>query len=218
METGAYHHKNLRQELIDAGVRLVAGEGAEALSLRRLAAECGVTHAAPYKHFQNKEEILRAVTAEVFRIFAVELRETLAVFSVDSPQKQLVELGKCYVRFTLEHPEFARLMFFYGSGSATSDKLRESGETAWSPLAIFRDAAIAYLRSLRIPPEQYEYRIVSLWALVHGLAQLLQNRNWVPDCPVPQAVEQVLLAACEAWAEEKGPESGQSGGPTYPVE
>lgn len=199
METNAYHHKNLRQELIDAGVRLVDSEGADALSLRRLAAECGVSHAAPYKHFQNKEEILRAVTEAVFGAFGEELRKTLAACAGEAPQRQLIELGNCYVRFTLERPEFARLMFFYGSGHATSDNLKEGGKTEWSPLAVFRDTAISYLQTLHIPPEQYEPRIVSLWALVHGLAQLLQNRNWVPDRPIPQAVEQVLLAACGAW-------------------
>lgn len=196
METNTYHHKNLRQELIDAGVRLVAEEGAEALSLRRLAAECGVTHAAPYKHFKNKEEILQAVTIQLYQIFARELREVLVRFSGESPKRRLIELGNCYVRFSLEHPEYAKLMFFYGDLRATPEKLKENGATECGALAVFRDAAVEYLRSIQTPPEQYEYRVISLWALVHGLASLLQNHNWEPGEDTAQAVEKVLFASC----------------------
>ena len=56
-----YHHKNLRNALIETGIQLVSTEGVNAFSLRKVAAACGVSHAAPYSHFQNKEELLEAM-------------------------------------------------------------------------------------------------------------------------------------------------------------
>ena len=56
-----YHHKDLRNALIETGIQLVSTEGVNAFSLRKVAAACGVSHAAPYSHFQNKEELLEAV-------------------------------------------------------------------------------------------------------------------------------------------------------------
>ena len=55
-----YHHKDLRNALIETGIQLVSTEGVNAFSLRKVAAACGVSHAAPYSHFQNKEELLEA--------------------------------------------------------------------------------------------------------------------------------------------------------------
>ena len=52
-----YHHKDLRNALIETGIQLVSTEGVNAFSLRKVAAACGVSHAAPYSHFQNKEEL-----------------------------------------------------------------------------------------------------------------------------------------------------------------
>ena len=53
-----YHHKDLRNALIETGIQIVNTEGVNAFSLRKVAAACGVSHAAPYSHFQNKEELL----------------------------------------------------------------------------------------------------------------------------------------------------------------
>lgn len=198
MEKNGYHHKNLREELIEAGVKLVEQEGAEALSLRRLAAECGVTHAAPYKHFKDKEDILQAVTSRIYTIFGEELQKNVEKFQDEPAQRRILELGKRYVEFALEHPEFLKLMFFYGNGKADPGKLQkaESPEEVGpaDSLMIFRNVAGDYLASLQTPPEEYEYHLVSLWALVHGVAVMLQNRNWEPAEPVLDAVEKVLAA------------------------
>ena len=56
-----YHHKDLRNALIETGIQIVNTEGVNAFSLRKVAAACGVSHAAPYSHFQNKEELLEAM-------------------------------------------------------------------------------------------------------------------------------------------------------------
>ena len=54
----SYHHGNLRQALIDAGIKIINEQGEDALSLRKAAALCEVSHAAPYAHFKDKEELI----------------------------------------------------------------------------------------------------------------------------------------------------------------
>ena len=62
-----YHHKDLRNALIETGIQLVSTEGVNAFSLRKVAAACGVSHAAPYSHFQNKEvnDIIPQASADI---------------------------------------------------------------------------------------------------------------------------------------------------------
>ena len=61
----SYHHGNLRQALIDAGIKLINENGEENLSLRKVAAACDVSHAAPYAHFKDKEELIDAIKENV---------------------------------------------------------------------------------------------------------------------------------------------------------
>ena len=171
MEKKAYHHENLRQELIDAGVKIVAQEGIRALSLRRLAAECNVSHAAPYKHFKNKDDILAALTQPVQQLFAQKLLDGLNALENSDPQERLVEMGVNYVRFMVENPDAA----------ACGD-----------PLAIFRDTAVTYLQSAGVDSKHYEYDLIAMWGLVHGLSVMRVNRNWVPAEPYPEAVRTIL--------------------------
>ena len=60
-----YHHGNLRQALIDAGIKIINENGEEALSLRKAAAACDVSHAAPYAHFKDKDELLEAINLKL---------------------------------------------------------------------------------------------------------------------------------------------------------
>ena len=70
-----YHHGNLRSALIEAGIALINREGERSLSLRRVCALCGVSQAAPYSHFQNKEDLLEVMKVYVIETFTDALRE-----------------------------------------------------------------------------------------------------------------------------------------------
>ena len=72
-----YHHKDLRNALIETGIQLVSTEGVNAFSLRKVAAACGVSHAAPYSHFQNKEELLEAMQLFITNRFSKQLESTV---------------------------------------------------------------------------------------------------------------------------------------------
>ena len=72
-----YHHKDLRNALIETGIQLVSTEGVNAFSLRKVAAACGVSHAAPYSHFQNKEELLEAMQLFITDRFSKQLESAV---------------------------------------------------------------------------------------------------------------------------------------------
>src|SRR5579885_1357404 len=99
----AYHHGDLRHTLIQAGVELLAEEGAQELDLRKVARRAGVSHAAPYRHFADKQALIAAVTEEGFRLLAEEIQVALREVS-DEPFEQLLGIARAYVHFAKAHP------------------------------------------------------------------------------------------------------------------
>ena len=75
MKADKYHHGDLRESLIKTGLKLYNEEGAEKFSLRKVAALCNVSHAAPYKHFKSKEDLINAISEYVFCNFKNSLNE-----------------------------------------------------------------------------------------------------------------------------------------------
>ena len=92
-----YHHGNLRQALIDAGIKIINEKGEENLSLRKVAALCNVSHAAPYAHFKDKDELIEAIKSSVTEQFTEALSE--AVEGAPNAECAILEMGKSYVLF-----------------------------------------------------------------------------------------------------------------------
>src|SRR5258708_1624307 len=85
----SYHHGDLRNALIQAGLELLAEGGAEALDLRKVARRAGVSHAAPYRHFADKQALIVAITEEGFHWLAERIQATLREVP-DEPFEQLL--------------------------------------------------------------------------------------------------------------------------------
>src|SRR4029450_13128283 len=98
-----YHHGNLPQALRDAALALITEAGADALTLRGAAKRAGVSQAAPYRHFRNKEALLAAVAEDVFRAMAEAMGRRAAPHRADSAGR-LRALGRAYVEFATRHP------------------------------------------------------------------------------------------------------------------
>ena len=184
-----YHHGDLRAALIQAGLAILAEEGVQALTLRAAARRAGVSHNAPYRHFTDKEALLAAIAEEGFDELANRLEEARAR-SRPSAQAQLEETGWTYVQFALTHPDHLRVMF----GSLISDpqaypSLRAAGARAFNPL-------IEILRSgqdsgtvIAGNPRQLAF---SAWAMVHGLALLLIDRQVPRDLRAAESAEALV--------------------------
>jgi AcrR family transcriptional regulator len=113
-----YHHGDLYNALIESGARIIAGEGSSALTLRKVAALTGVSHAAVYTHFSNKEELLKAIGAFSFSRLEQIIIETAERFKED-PVRCLLEMGWQYVNFAYKKTDLFLCIF---SGAPEREK------------------------------------------------------------------------------------------------
>ena len=107
----SYHHGNLRNLLLEAARRRLEAEGLEALSLRALAENAGVSKSAPYRHFANKHELLVALAADGFRDFAEALAASSTASSGLTAIDGLRDLARAYLLFAQDRPALYRHMF-----------------------------------------------------------------------------------------------------------
>ena len=105
-----YHHGDLKNTLIETGLKVITEEGIAKLSIRYVANKIGVSHAAPYRHFKNKEGFTVAIALNGFWILQKELNEALKE-KADDPEAQLICLAKAFIRFAVSHPDYYRVMY-----------------------------------------------------------------------------------------------------------
>ena len=113
MEKKPYHHKNLKNDLIEKGIELVNKNGINQLSLRKVAQACGVSHAAPYSHFSNKEELLQEMQLHITKKFTEVLENTVSQYR--GTPIFLLEFGKAYISFFISHPQYFNFLFQQGN-------------------------------------------------------------------------------------------------------
>ena len=174
MNKGQYHHGDLKKDMIQRGMQLLNEVGYDGFSLRKVAAMCGVSHAAPYKHFMNKEELIVAIGQEVSDSFKAALEEALQMYP-DDAENQIIELGKCYVRFMVENPDYMRFIFITPRQKRIN-MIHES-DCSTDPYYIFQKSALRYLECLKANPQDQTTDILTMWSLVHGFSMLLVNNN-----------------------------------------
>ena len=153
-----YHHGDLPVALLRGAGRLLEKKGVEALSLRALARLAGVSHAAPYRHFRDRESLLAALATQGFERFAQALEQGHA-------SGGLRGRGEAYIRFALANPQRFRLMFAGELAIHRHPALREAASRAFSGLA---GALSQHLSGMPSADAS-----IAAWALVHGLANLL---------------------------------------------
>jgi AcrR family transcriptional regulator len=132
----SYHHGNLRSALLAAAERTLGQRGASDLSLRELAREVGVSHAAPRRHFADKQALLDALAEDGFERLGRELEEAIAGAG-GSLREQLGAFARAYVLFATRRAALLELMFA-GKHQPGADRLREAADAAFAaPLALF---------------------------------------------------------------------------------
>ena len=179
----SYHHGNLRQALIDAGIKIINENGENALSLRRVAAACNVSHAAPYAHFKDKEKLLEAMKKSVTDKFTNEL-ET-AVNKGRNAEESIILMGKAYISFFSKNPDY--YTFLYGKLNICAHlQMDQNHEEDYPPFLLLRKLYKDYLTENGIEQTEKEQEIglIKTWALVHGLASIAcmkgvdSSMNW----------------------------------------
>ena len=121
-----YHHGDLRNALIEESIKMINSSGEESLSMRKLAEKCGVSMAAPYAHFKNKEEMINAIKEHVEESFTKYLESAVSHCGNDI-EKKIITLGNAYITFFIENPEYFTFLFSRGYIHANLD-YKSSGE------------------------------------------------------------------------------------------
>ena len=166
----AYHHGDLRRALLAEALNLVAREGTGAVSLRELAERVGVSHAAPYRHFHDKEALFAAVAEEGFRLLQ-DAEERARDEAGAEAGARLEGIGVGYVRFAVGHPGHFKVMFSHiGSPPDDGSDVATAGRTAFEVL--FHGIQEAQGAGVVAPGDIMQQALFA-WAGVHGLACLL---------------------------------------------
>jgi AcrR family transcriptional regulator len=166
----AYHHGDLRRALLDEATALIAREGTAAVSLRELSERVGVSHAAAYRHFANKEALFASVAEEGFRT----LKEAeVAARDAAGPdaRARLSAIGVAYIGFAVAHTGHFKVMFSHlGTSYSDVPGLAVEGEAAF---AVVVEAVAAAQAAGAARGGDVLRLAVFAWASVHGFAHLL---------------------------------------------
>jgi AcrR family transcriptional regulator len=160
---GDYHHGDLKASLKQAALRLVRDRGPRGFSLNEASRLAGVSVAAPYRHFDDKDALLAEIARDGYELLEREIYKS--VEKGGSLRDQIVESGMAYLHFARNHADYFSVMFQSGLDRSKYPEIERSVKAG---LGVILDLAKQYERTRELA----EVRAVSAWALVHGLAGL----------------------------------------------
>jgi AcrR family transcriptional regulator len=186
-----YHHGNLKEALLQAALDLIATKGAAGFTFADAARIAGVSPAAPYRHFRDREELLSSIAQRGFEQFESALSEAWDDGRPDTVSA-FERVGKAYLAFAREKPAFYSAMFESGLAADVSAGLHAAAERAFAVIraAAERLAALAPPGSPRPPALMMALHI---WSMSHGVASLFA-RGDAARRKLPMSAEELLEA------------------------
>lgn len=170
-----YHHGSLRAALVDSAKSLIAERGRAEFTLRELAKRLGVTHAATYHHFKDKDDLLAAVAEQGYHALRDRLIEALAQ-SPDHSVIRMRAMGVAYVRFAMENHAHFRVMFGHKFADISSyPELKAAGEATRGLMN--KTLEQGQREEIYKDGDLYELAAIS-WSALHGLALLMINGHF----------------------------------------
>jgi AcrR family transcriptional regulator len=173
-EKAAYHHGDLREALIAAALEIIGEIGPQGLTIREVARRAGVSHAAPYRHFTDKDELILAVVERGFEMLDVEVRRAREEAGAD-PIDQFAASGEAYLGFALGYPTYYQVMF---SGDLLNrngnDVLRHTSSAAFGnmidDIRTCQDLGI-------VKPGDPTLQAIAIVSAVHGFVSLANDNR-----------------------------------------
>jgi AcrR family transcriptional regulator len=172
-ENKPYHHGDLRRALLDAAETVLEREGPGGLSLRAVAREAGVSPAAPYHHFKDKDELLLAVGKMGFAKLNTDLA---AAGSGANLGDRLSDIGLAYVEFAQAHPATYRVMY---DCARRVDAMPDSSDHDGGGFQMVKDA-IKEAAGGEISEIDVHLAAIASWCAVHGLAEMSGFADFQP--------------------------------------
>ena len=169
-----YHREGLKNLLIEKGIEIVNTDGVQSFSLRKAAAACKVSHAAPYSHFHNKEELLNAMQLHITDRFSKTLETAIA--ENKKPAALLKKLGIAYVSFFIDNPAY--FQFLYSKSDIKVDlTLSIPDEENYKPYILYKNSILSLLKQTKVPKKKQNDILITIWAFIHGLTALAAMKN-----------------------------------------
>lgn len=173
-----YHHGDLKNALVLAGIDLLETAGLPGLSLRAIAAAVGVSHTAPKNHFGSLRGMLTAIGVEGFHRHARFMRQ--GVDAASGPKARQLAAMQGYTRFGLTHPHLFELMFSPLYCDYTNPDLKQAANSSYAVLA---DISAGLDWDKAYAPDGPRRTEMMLWSLVHGYVKLRLSGQFSPNTP-----------------------------------
>lgn len=200
-----YHHGNLREALIRAALELIAEKGPSGFTFAEAARSAGVSPAAPYRHFRDRDELLSDVARRGFEKFEAALQSAWNDGRPD-PMTAFERVGKAYLGFARTEPAYYSAMFEAGVPLETSPELQQAGDRAFAVIRTASEHLIATMPAGRRPPALM--MALHIWAMSHGIASLFARGDGARR-KLPMSAEELLEAGVLIYLQGLG----LSGGP-----
>jgi AcrR family transcriptional regulator len=176
-----YHHGNLREALMQAAIDLIADKGPSGFTFAEAARSAGVSPAAPYRHFRDRDALVAEVATRGFVKFALELERAWAEGRPE-PQAAFIRLGRAYLAFARSKPAYYAAMFESALPRASYPGPDDARRRAFEVLRAASEAICARIPKERRPPELM--MSLHIWSMAHGVASLFarsdQGRHLIP--------------------------------------
>jgi len=187
-KTDSYHHGNLRGSLVEIALKRLSSQTVETLSLRDLAQTAGVSVAAVYRHFPNKDALLAELAVDGFSRLILEWEKKLPAASAIGAQARFSRLGEIYIEFALASPAHYRLMFMHGD-LRRFPALQEMAERCF---AYVLGAASETVNEAGADPKWALPTANAGWSLVHGYVMLVLGGRLTATAGGPHLTPELL--------------------------
>ncbi|MGE5510680.1 MAG: TetR/AcrR family transcriptional regulator [Bacteroidota bacterium] len=195
-----YHHGNLREALINAALDLIARKGPAGFTFAEAARAAGVSAAAPYRHFRDRDALMADVARRGFELFEQRLSAAWNG-GLPTPLAALEEMGRAYLAFARDEPAYFSAMFESGLPLDQHRELRDAGDRAFGVLRQACEALLPVLPAGKRPPALM--LALHIWSLSHGIASLFA-RGDAARRPLPMSPEELLEAGVLVYLEGLG--------------
>lgn len=208
-ERETYHHGNLREALVGAARTLIAERGPAGFTFAEVARSAGVSPAAPYRHFRDRNALIAEVAQRGFNLFTADLARAWNDGSPD-PWRALEACGRAYLDFARREPAYYAAMFETGFALEEDRGLAAAGDRAFSILSRASEALCDRIPAADRPPS----RMVALhiWAMSHGVASLFVRPVDGAKRRLPMPPEDLLEAGMLIYLSALGARPGKGSG------